>query len=85
MHLTIKLFILWWSIFYFDIIMTYLLSPPFSFPCVTNIVSSFQKSTMSSFFFKNSSIIFNKIFAKVYCNMDNEKIEIFNVWYDFTF
>jgi hypothetical protein len=33
MHLTIKLFILWWPIFYFnfDIIMTYFLSPQFSF------------------------------------------------------
>jgi hypothetical protein len=31
------------------------------------------------------SIIFNKIFIKVYYNMNNEKIENFNVWYDFIF
>jgi len=31
MHLTIKLFILWWPIFYFDITMTYFLSAHFSF------------------------------------------------------
>jgi hypothetical protein len=74
MHLIIKLFILWCPIIYFlfwyyhDI-----------FLCVTNIMSSFQKSTMSPFFFLNSSIIFNTILTKVYCNMDNEKIEMFNV------
>jgi hypothetical protein len=40
---------------------------------------------MSPFFYQNSSINFNKIFTKIYYNMDNEKIEKFNVWYDFTF
>jgi len=40
---------------------------------------------MSPFLKKNSSIIFNKILTKVYYNMDNEKIENFSVWYDFTF
>ncbi len=57
----------------------------FHFLFVTNIMSSFQKSTMNPFFSWNSSIIFNKIFTKVYYNMDNEKIKNFNVWYDFTF
>jgi hypothetical protein len=38
-----------------------------------------------SIFLKNSSTIFNKIFIQLYCDMDNEKIENFNVWYDFTF
>ncbi len=33
MHLTIKLFILWWPLFYFnfDITMTYFVNPKFSF------------------------------------------------------
>jgi hypothetical protein len=30
-------------------------------------------------------MIFNKIFIKIYCNLDNEKIEIFNLWYAFRF
>ncbi len=34
---------------------------------------------MNPFFIKNSFIIFNKNFTKVYYNMDNEKIENFNV------
>jgi hypothetical protein len=87
MHFTIKLFILWCITFYFsfDIIMTFFWIHIFHILCVTNIMSSFQKSTMNPFFFKNSSIIFNKIIAKIYCSMDNEKIENFNFWYDFIF
>ncbi len=65
--------------------MTYFLSAHFHFMCVTNIASSFQKSTINPLFSQNSSIILNKIFNKVYCNMDNEKIETFNAQYDFTF
>jgi hypothetical protein len=71
--------------FHFLIIMTFFWVHIFHFMCLKNIISSIQKSTMSPFFFKSSSVIFNKIFTKVYCNMDNEKIENFNVWYDFTF
>jgi len=57
----------------------------FHFLCVIDIMSSFQKSIMHPFFFYNSSIIFNIILTKVYCNMDNEKIDTLNVQYGFTF
>ncbi len=63
-------------IFYFNITMTFSWIHIFHFLCVTNILSSIQKSTMSPIFFKNSSIIFNKIITKVYCNMDTEKLKI---------
>jgi hypothetical protein len=33
---------------------------------------------MSLFFYWNSSIIFNKILTKIYCNIDHENIENFN-------
>jgi hypothetical protein len=46
---------------------------------VINIVSSFPESIMSPLFSENSSIILNKVLTKVYNNMDNEKIENFNV------
>jgi predicted adenine nucleotide alpha hydrolase (AANH) superfamily ATPase len=88
MHRTIKIFILWWPIFYFIILILMwhiFWVHIFCCVCVTNIMSSFQKSTMSPFFFQNSSIILKKIITKVYYNMDNEEIENFNVWYDFTF
>jgi uncharacterized protein YrrD len=76
-YFVILILILVWHMFWIHI---------FHFLYVTNIKSSFQKSTMNPFFYKkNSSIILKKIFTKVYYNMDNEKNENFNVWCDFTF
>ncbi len=79
MDFTIKLFILWWPIFfilfwyYYDIF----LSPQFSFSGCDKHSAIISKIHNESSFFKNS-FIFN-VFTKVYYNMDNEKIEIFNV------
>jgi hypothetical protein len=58
----------------------------FHFLCVTNAMSSFQKSIMKSIILKNnSSIIFNMIITKVYCNMDNKKSNKVNVEDGFKF
>jgi hypothetical protein len=79
MHFIIKLFILWWLFlkfkfwYYNDIF----LNPHFSFFFLQTynvIISKVHNESILS-------INFNKIFTIVYCNMDNEKIENFNVWY----
>jgi hypothetical protein len=64
MHLTIKLFI-YGGIFFnfnFDISMTFFLFQIFHFLYVTNLVSSFQKSTMNPFFFLKFIHNFKKYF-----------------------
>jgi hypothetical protein len=48
-------------------------------------MSSFQKFIISTFYTLNSSIILNMILTKVYCIMDNFKLDKINVQYDFTF
>ncbi len=60
--------------------MTFFLSPHFSFSmCDTHNVIISKIHNEFIFFPENSSIIFNKIFIKVYYNMENEKNENFNV------
>jgi hypothetical protein len=50
-----------------------------------NIVMLFQKSIMNPLFFKNSSIFYNMIIIKLYCNMNNWNIDSVNVECNFTF
>ncbi len=87
MHVTIKFFISWWSIlnFYFNIIMTYFLSPLFKSICVTNLVSSFQKSTINVLLSLNSLNFKNMIPIKFYFNLDNLDFYHNNFQYGFTF
>jgi hypothetical protein len=58
-------------VFYFEIITTLFFGPLFPFICVTNLMSSFQKSIMNMLFLKNSSIFLNMIPTKIYCKIDN--------------
>jgi len=74
-YLLIIILVLLWHIFWIH---------KFHFLCDKHIVI-ISKIHNESIFLKNSFTIFNKILTKVYYNMDNEKIENFNVWYDFTF
>jgi hypothetical protein len=72
-------------IFNFDIIMPCFLNPHvnlFMHDKDNVIISNFH---YESIFLKNSSIILKMILTKVYCNIDNLKIENVNVEYDFTF
>jgi hypothetical protein len=68
----------------FGITMTFFWVHNFHFLCDKRSVI-ISKIHNESIFLKNSFIIFNKIFTKVYYNMDNEKIKKLNVWYNFTF
>jgi hypothetical protein len=63
----------------FGITMTYFLSSQFSFFVCDKRSVIISKIHNESIFLKNSFIIFNKIFTKVYYNMDNEKIKKLNV------
>jgi hypothetical protein len=76
MHLTIKLFILWWLIFYFDITMTSFLNPHFPFFMCDKHSVIISKVHNESILFLNSSINFNKIFTKIYCNIDMKEMKI---------
>jgi hypothetical protein len=66
--------ILLWHIFWIHIF--HFLNDKHSF-----IISKVHNETIVFFKFIHKF----KILTKVYCNMDNEKFENFNVWYDFTF
>ncbi len=59
--------------------MTYFLSPHFSFSMCDKHNVIISKVHNESILFLKLIHNFNKIFTKVYCNMDNEKIENFNV------
>jgi hypothetical protein len=83
MHLTIKLFILWWPIFYFLIWCYYdiFLSPHFSFSMCDKHSVIISKVHNESILFLKLIHNFNKIFTKVYYNMGNEKMKKLIVWY----
>jgi hypothetical protein len=71
--------------FYFNIIRTYFFNPLFYSICVTNLVSSFQKSTINVLLSLNSFNFKNMIPIKFYCNMDNLDFYHINFQYGFTF
>jgi hypothetical protein len=77
-HLTIELFIWWWHvcIFYFDIIMTFFWIHNYYFLCVTNIMSSFQKSTMNPFLKTKSSIFLIRLSLKSIATWIMKKLKI---------
>jgi hypothetical protein len=70
--------------FYFNIIMTYFLNALFYSICVTNVVSSFQKSTINILLSLNSLNFKNMIPIKFYCNMDNLDFYHISFQYGFT-
>jgi hypothetical protein len=67
------------------IIMTYFLNPLFPYICVTNLVLSFQKSTINVLLSLNLFKFLIMIPIKFYCNIDILDFYHTNFQYGFTF